>query len=206
MGIARSFEWEDPSLIPISLDLSQIDALPEALKTLQKQIPSLDGLVCNAGIGKFGHLEQFSFEQIRHVMDLNFLAHVYLIKTFLPLMKRQKRGDIIVIGSEAALEGKKQGSIYCASKFALRGFTQALRDECRTDHVRVSLINPGMVSTSFFDDLSFAPGEGRDEHLIAEDIAQAVFLVLEARKGAVFDEINLSSQKKCMVQKGKGRG
>lgn len=204
IGIARSFAWEHPRFTPISLDLSAIDALPEMLKKLQKELPPPDALVCNAGAGRFGKLEQFSFEQIRGLMDLNFLSQAYLIKTFLPEMKKRQEGDIIVIGSEAALAGKRQGSIYCASKFALRGFTQALRDECRSDHVRVCLINPGMVRTNFFDDLPFSPGEDVCEHLLAEDISATIAHVLAARKGAVFDEISLMPQKNRIVPSKKG--
>jgi 3-hydroxy acid dehydrogenase / malonic semialdehyde reductase len=166
------------------------------LNELKSRYSEVVGLICNAGRGQFKHLEEFSFDQIRSLMDLNFLSHVYLTKTFLPSLKRQARSDIIFIGSEAALAGKRQGSIYCASKFALRGFAQALRDECATSSVRICLINPGMVQTPFFQDLSFHPGSEGTQHLVPDDIAEAAYMVLQAREGAVFDEINVSPQKK----------
>lgn len=194
IGIARNIEWQAPNFIPFSLNLSDLQALPQALKKLTKTITHLDALVCNAGIGTFGKLEQFSFEQIRSLLDLNFLSHVFLIKTFLPMLKRQKQGDIIVIGSESALNGKKEGSIYCASKFALRGFTQALREECANDFLRVCLINPGMVQTHFFDNLFFSPGNGHGEHLVPKDVAKIVSHILATREGVVFDEINIACQ------------
>ena len=62
----------------------------------------------------------------------------------------EKHGHIIVLGSEAALRGAKKGSIYAASKFALRGFLQALREEVSSSGIRITLINPGMVRTTFF--------------------------------------------------------
>lgn len=199
VGIARNFQHL-PSMPPhfeaVSLDLSDLHSLPGALKHLKSRFPQVAALICNAGRGQFKHLEEFSFEQIRSLIDLNFLSHVYLTKAFLPLLKQQPRSDIIFIGSEAALAGKRQGSIYCASKFALRGFAQALRDECSTSSVRICLINPGMVQTHFFEDLSFSPGSEKNEHLLPEDIAEAVLLVLKAREGAVFDEINVSPHKK----------
>lgn len=198
VGIARDFKEAEnhPRFEFVSLDLSDLVNLPQALKALTKRYPEIRTLICNAGMGQFKHLEEFSFDQIRAVMDLNFLSHVYLTKAFLPLLKKQPRGDIIFMGSEAALAGKRQGSIYCASKFALRGFAQALRDECATSSVRVCLINPGMVQTSFFQNLTFSPGEESNEHLLPEDIAQAVLSILNAREGMVFDEINLSPHKK----------
>ena len=66
------------------------------------------------------------------------------------VMKKIGKGDVIFIGSEAALNGSRKGTIYCASKFALRGFAQALRDECSKSSIRVTIINPGMVKTGFF--------------------------------------------------------
>lgn len=199
IGIARSFseqEIQDPHFDTVCLDLSDIKALPRALKELAIRYPNISALICNAGRGQFKHLEEFSYEQIRSLVDLNFLSHVYITKAFLPLLKKQKRSDLIFIGSEAALAGKRQGSIYCASKFALRGFVQALRDECAPTPVRICLINPGMVQTSFFQDLNFEPGTESTEHLLPEDIAETVSMVLEAREGAVFDEINVSPHKK----------
>lgn len=178
-----------------------MDKLPFELKKIEKEISRLDTLVCNAGIGKFGKLEQFSYQQIRHLLDLNFLSQVYVIKTFLPLMKRQKQGNIIAIGSEAALAGKKEGSLYCASKSALRSFLQALREECAGDNIRVTLINPGMVKTTFFQDLPFSPGEQSDEYLTEEDIADTLSFILSARLGAVFEEININPQKKRIIRK-----
>ena len=103
-----------------------------------------------------------------------------------------KLADLIFIGSEAALVGSRKGSIYCASKFALRGFSQALRDECAKSSVRVSLINPGMVKTDFFQTLTFKPGEHESQHLLAEDVADAVSYIINARKGIIIDEINLN--------------
>lgn len=199
VGIARNFPsdiQQHPHFETISLDLNNLETLPNALKELTGRYPKISALVCNAGRGQFKHLEEFSYDQIRSLIDLNFLSHVYLTKAFLPLLKKQFCSDIIYIGSEASLSGKRQGSIYCASKFALRGFAQALRDECSTSSIRVCLINPGMVQTSFFDNLSFQPGAENTEHLLPEDIAETVSLVLRARGGVIFDEINVSPHKK----------
>jgi short-subunit dehydrogenase len=98
-------------------------------------------------------------------MNLNFVSQSFLAKEFLPALKRKALADLIFIGSEAALAGSRKGSIYCASKFALRGFSQSLRDECAKSSVRVSLINPGMVKTDFFQSLTFEPGEENSSRL-----------------------------------------
>lgn len=196
VGLSRSeSDIECPNYTHIQIDLGNLKNLSNQLKDLEKTHPDCDAIICNAGMGAFGHLEELSFDKIEEVIHLNFLSHVYLIKIFLPGLKRKKSGNIIGIGSEAALEGKRKGSIYCASKFALRGFMQALREECASDGIGVTLINPGMVNTPFFDPLNFSHGEQQDEFISPEDIAASVFLVTEMRPGTVVDEINLSPQK-----------
>ena len=99
-------------------------------KSLSALISEIDipvkALINNAGIGRMGFLEQLSVKDIRLVMDTNLTSQVIVTKAFLPLLKKQGEGDILFMGSEAALKGARQGSIYCASKFAVRGFSQAL--------------------------------------------------------------------------------
>jgi 3-hydroxy acid dehydrogenase/malonic semialdehyde reductase len=158
-------------------------------------------LINNAGIGRMGFLEQLSVKDIRLVMDTNLTSQVIVTKTFLPLLKKQGEGDILFMGSEAALKGARQGSIYCASKFALRGFSQALREECGKSGVRITLINPGAVRTPFFEKLQFEPGLAAENAIEPEDIASAVSMVLAARSGTVFDEITLSPRNQVWKKK-----
>lgn len=199
LGLAKSFDncsISHNNFQTKEIDLAAIDELPEILGELAKNISEpIRGLVNNAGIGKMAFLEQLSVADMRLVMETNFLSHAIVTKAFLPKLKTQKSlVDIVFTGSEAALEGSRQGSIYCASKFAVRGFAQAIRDECSRSEVRVSLLNPGAVRTPFFDDLHFEPGPASENALEPEDVAAALLTVLNARPGAVIDEINLSPQ------------
>jgi NADP-dependent 3-hydroxy acid dehydrogenase YdfG len=180
------------------LDLADLDNLPAALDSLVADHPDIDGLVACAGAGRFGSLEEFSYRQIRELIELNLTGQIFLVRALLPALKRRKQGDIVLMGSEAALAGGRRGAVYSAAKFALRGFAQALRQECAGAGVRVCIVNPGMVDTAFFDDLGFAPGRQADEHLTADDVAAAVTSAIETRPGAAIDEINLSPQKKVI--------
>ncbi|MFO7603616.1 MAG: SDR family NAD(P)-dependent oxidoreductase [Gammaproteobacteria bacterium] len=176
-------------------DLADLETLPDFLGQLVKDVPHIDALVCNAGRGQFGSLEEFSYEQIRQLMDINFTSHAYMARAIVPVMKRQRSGRIVFMGSESALQGSRLGAIYCAGKFALRGLAQALRDECSRSGIQVGIINPGMVRSDFFHDLSFAPGE-EDTHAIeVDDVARSIRFVIESRQGSVIDEINLSPLK-----------
>ncbi|NKB70922.1 MAG: SDR family NAD(P)-dependent oxidoreductase [Candidatus Latescibacteria bacterium] len=208
VGLARDpsrFPAGHAAFHPCPVDLADLDALPRRLGEIAADHPTVDALICNAGRGLFGHLEQFSYAQIRTALDLNFTSHVLTVRAFLPQLKQRHRGDIVFTGSEAALQGARQGGLYCAAKFALRGLAQALRAECAPAGIRVTLVNPGLVRTPFFDELDFAPGPESDHAIAPEDVAQAVRLALEARPGTVIDEINLSPQKHVLSKKAKGK-
>ena len=201
IGLARDFptELSKQTLFQAEhIDLSELNALPDRLKDLCRRYPTVDGVILNAGRGQFGSLEEFSYEQIAALVGLNFTAQAFITRAFLPLLKRRGGGDLVFIGSEAALWGGRRGAVYSASKAALRGFAQALREECARSGVRVCVINPGMVRTGFFDDLAFQPGPDSTHAITTEDVAAAVLHVLQAPPGTVFDEINLSPLKKVL--------
>ena len=201
IGVARDFgkfPCNDPQFTALALDLSDLDDLPAQLDRLRTAHPVIDGAICSAGRGRFGSLEEFSYAQIRDLLELNLTSQIYLARALLPAMKQRGAGDLIFIGSEAALSGGKRGAVYSAAKFGLRGLAQSLRQECAASGVRVSIINPGMVSTAFFDGLDFRPGDAPENYVLPEDVAQAALLALEARPGTVFDEINLSPGKKVV--------
>ena len=204
-GLARNFPSELTGELSAQaffhaerIDLSDLSALPDTLKSLCQRYPTIDGLILNAGQGQFGSLEEFSYAQIKALIDLNFTAQAFICRAFLPMLKRRGGGDIVFIGSEAALWGGRRGAVYSASKAALRGFAQALREECGRANVRVCVINPGMVRTAFFDELAFQPGPDLTHAIHPETVAAAVVQVLNAPPGTVFDEINLSPLKKVL--------
>ena len=192
------FTQVHPNFSCVTMDFNKTDDIPQQARELEKTFPALDTVVFSAGYGQFGSLEEFSFQQIEKLITVNFTAPAFLTRALLPKLKQKNRSHLIYIGSEAALQGSRKGSIYCASKFALRGFSQALRDECGKTNVRVSLINPGMVQTAFFDKLSFMPGDGNKQSLQAKDIADTVSYILQAGSNVVIDEININPANKVI--------
>jgi len=204
IGVSRSGDagqFENENYENVSLDLANIEALPEQVNRLARQYPDVHSIVFCAGRGQFGCIEEFSYAQIKSLIDLNFLSQAYLAKAFVPQFKKRNSGNLIFIGSESALSGSRMGAIYCASKFAVRGMAQALRDECSRNNVRVTIINPGMVNSAFFDGLDFVPGEDPENYLQPEDVAQAVAYILESREFINLDEINLSPLKYVVRKK-----
>ncbi len=201
IGLARNVptaDFSDPHYHAFSVDLAQLDELPDRLIKVAREFPNISGVICCAGVGRFGSLEEFSYGQIRALVELNLISQIYITRAFLPLMKRQGKGDLIFIGSEAAMTGGRRGAVYSATKFALRGLSQSLRQECAGSGVRVCIINPGMVKTTFFSELEFEPGIAQDNYLLPQDIADTVIHVLFLRQGSVVDEINLSPLKKVI--------
>jgi len=152
-----------------------IDHLADSLSQFT-QPPSV--LVLNAGYGQFGGVEQFSHKQIRRLVDTNLVSTLFLVKHFLPRMKQNGGGDIVLMGSESSLNGAKAGAVYCATKFAIRGLAQSLRADCSTANIRVILVNPGPVESSFFDELNFEPQEGDEFVIPTESVAKAIVSAL----------------------------
>ena len=202
IGMARDFS-KFPNVAThlvghYAIDLADHKALQPQVRILTAAHPDIDAVICNAGYGRFGHLEQFSFQQITRLMDVNFTSHACLVRACLPLMRTKERSNFIFMGSEAALRGTQQGAVYCASKFAMRGFAQALREECAAANIGVTMINPGMVRTPFYDAQDFAPGAAPENYSLPEDVAAMVCSVLDMRPGTALDEISMSPQKRVI--------
>lgn len=184
----------------LQIDFSQLTQIAPKIKQLEKLYPALDGVIFAAGFGQFGSIEQFSLRQIEQLITVNLTSQIFLTRTLIVKLKQKPHSHLIYIGSEAALEGRKNGTIYCASKFALRGFTQALAAECG-NNTHISLINAGMVKSRFFEHLSFQPGDHPSNAILPDDIAETVNYILSANPNIVINEINLNPRNKVIFFK-----
>ena len=117
--------------IPIHLDVSKYNQI--AVKTLDAfhSMGGLDVLINNAGIGELSRLEDIKLNQFENIFATNVFGLTMLTQEVVKFFKTQQRGTIINIGSSASLKGFPSGSVYCASKFALRGLTECWRHELR---------------------------------------------------------------------------
>ena len=204
IGIARNYDksnLENKNYIKYNVDLSVREKLEILLKQILKNHPQINCLISNAGYGDFGPLENFSTLQIDNFIATNLTSHMVITKLLLPHFKRNKIGDIIFIGSEAGLLGAKNGSLYCAAKFGLRGFSQALIKDVANKNIRVSIINPGMVRTPFFENLNFEPGIDEGNAINIQDISSTVAYILNLSRNTIVDEIKLSPSKNAIKMK-----
>jgi NAD(P)-dependent dehydrogenase (short-subunit alcohol dehydrogenase family) len=102
----------------------------------------------NAGVALLGNFEEISLADFRWLMDINFWGVVYGTAYFLPLLKKEKRAHIVNTSSLLGLFGAAGQSAYCASKFAVRGFTESLHHELQHSNVGVTCVHPGFVRTA----------------------------------------------------------
>ncbi len=189
------------NLESVQCDLSDFNQLEKTLTAMLKANPDLAGAILCHGFGDFCSLEELSAARVRRQIDTNLTSSILVSRLAIPVLKKNRRGDLIIIGSESGRTGGKKGAVYCATKFGLRGFVQALRPECASSGVRVAIVNPGMVDTPFFNDLDFSPGEARENAMRADEVAKAVQSIIDMPAGAVIDEINLSPQKTVIRNK-----
>jgi short-subunit dehydrogenase len=111
----------------------------------------LDLLVNNAGIGAIGPFESASEERLRRIMEVNFFAPAELVRAALPMLHRGRTAVICNIGSVLGHRGVPDKSEYCASKFALHGWSDSLRAELHPSGIAVTLVSPSTTSSEFFD-------------------------------------------------------
>ena len=201
IGIARNHDrskLENKNYTTYKCDVSAHQKLEILLKQILKNHPQINCFISNAGFGDFGPLENFSTLQIKNFIATNLTSHIVMTKLLLPHFKRIKIGDIIFIGSEAGLLGAKNGSLYCTAKFGLRGFSEALSKDVANKNIRVSIINPGMIRTDFFENLNFEPGNDEENAINIKDVSSTVAYILDLSRKTIVDEINLSPLKKAI--------
>jgi short-subunit dehydrogenase len=132
----------------LKMDLTDPLSIKTSVKTVVEKEGRIDVLINNAGMHTGGPVETSPVENIRLQMETNFTGMVHLTKEVLPLMRKQGRGTIINFSSIGGLMGLPFQSFYSASKFAIEGFSEALRIEVRKFNIKVVLINPSDFRTN----------------------------------------------------------
>jgi 3-oxoacyl-[acyl-carrier protein] reductase len=160
-------------------NIRDYDQVRTLMQETERLYGGLDILVNNAGIGRFCSVEQMDPQDWRSIIETNLSGMFYCCHEAIPLMKKRGGGYIINIGSLAGKNFFPGGSAYSATKAGLIGFSEAMMQEVRYDHIRVSYIMPGSVETDF------ASSPGRDSppakwKLAAEDVAEAVINLLNS--------------------------
>src|ERR1700733_11981418 len=136
-------------------DLAALEAFPEAVLAQHDRVSLL---VNNAGVALMGSFEQVSMADFAWVMDINFWAPVRLTRAFMYVLKREPAAHIVNISSIFGLIGVPGNVPYCASKFAVRGFTEALRNELVGSPITLTSVHPGGIRTAIADTARLSQG------------------------------------------------
>lgn len=160
----------------------------------QQCIEALDGkvdaLINNAGIGTFQKIEDVTFSDFEQIFNTNVFGLALLSKSIISVMKEQKSGTIINIGSSASVKGFAGGSVYAASKFAVRALTQCWQAELRPFNIRVCQLNPSEVTTAFYNQKRQERAEVHNK-LSAKEIAHSILSILEMEDKGFITELNV---------------
>ena len=168
-----------PSAEPFEVDLTDTEAIERAAA----EIDELDVLVLAAGVMENGSLEEVGDASWRNTMEVNLHAPVTLTRALLPALRRSN-GLIITINSGAGYHGIANNSAYCASKFALRGFTDSLAQE-EAGNVRVTSLHPGRTDTDMLS------GDDGLPKMAATEVAKAARLAVDAGPDAVIEFLRI---------------
>ncbi len=130
------------------VDVSNRERMQEFANEVKAEHGKATYVINNAGVTLLGTVEESSIEDIEWLMGINFWGTVYGVKFFLPILKEQPKAHIVNISSIFGLIAPTGQSAYCASKFAVRGFTESLRHELEDTNVFVSCVHPGGIKTN----------------------------------------------------------
>lgn len=148
---------EDIKILP--LDLTDTEAMNEKTEMAVNMFGKIDVLINNGGISQRAYAVDLTMETIRRIMEVNFFGTVALTKALLPHLIEKKSGHIVVISSVMGKIGTKYRSAYAASKHALHGWFDCLRQEVHEHNLNVTIVCPGYVRTNVTRNALTAEGE-----------------------------------------------
>ena len=179
-----------PGQLNLAADVSQEAEVQRAIAETLAHYGRLDAVIANAGVGSFTELENFTAAEFDRIFATNVRGTFLLAKYAVPHFKAQKSGHFIGIASDVSKRTFAHGTAYGASKYAQDALLGSLRKEVRPHGIKVSVIYPGLVDTSFGGDAPNDPAKATT-HLRPEDVAAAVAYVLHQPPQVVIDELML---------------
>ncbi len=138
----------DVEILASVVDVSKRKHIENHADEVTQKFGRATHLINNAGVGMVGRVEELSIEDIEWMMSINFWGTVYGTKIFLPILRKEKLAHIVNISSVFGLMAPPGQSAYCASKFAVRGFTESLRHELDGSNILISVVHPGGIKTN----------------------------------------------------------
>jgi short-subunit dehydrogenase len=182
----------------IAADVTSPEDRQKMVDAAKKSFGGLDVLINNAGIGATGHLAEASPDRLRKIFEVNVFGLTETTRIFLPILKEGVKPAIVNISSvlgKRALPGRSE---YSASKFAVQGFSEALRAELYKDGIDVLIVNPGLTQTNFSKNMLEQKARFQLDHrrgMTSEQVAEKTLRAIEKGK----NEITLTAGGKLLV-------
>jgi len=195
----------------VTLDAADRPGILRFRDAVLQKFGRVDVVLSNVGIGFFGPFEEVDLEKALRCMEINVIGTAAIFQAFLPSMRDNRRGTLIAVSSLVGQIPFPFESIYSASKFAVEGLVLSLRYEVEPFGLRVALIQPAQVSTSFAAKIHKLPPKGspyrervarfirRDEELIKSaptptEAAAEIVKVIRSKNPRLFNQIDLKSR------------
>jgi NADP-dependent 3-hydroxy acid dehydrogenase YdfG len=175
--------------LPVVADVTREADMERFVAAAVDRFGRLDAIVCNAGFGVYGSADAITSEQMRELLDVNYLGTFYAMRAAMPVFRRQGAGHVIVLSSIVGKRGVPYMGAYAATKFAQVGLAECLRAEVQGSDIHVSVVFPISTETEFFDVMSKASGHatramGPRQH--AGDVADAIARALDRPVAEVY--------------------
>ena len=145
------------------LDVSDRDAIYAFAQEVESAHGGADIVINNAGVAQIARVEDLSYEDFEWVMNIDFWGMVYGTKAFLPQLQKKGGGHIVNVSSIFGLISVPSQAAYNSAKFAIRGFTEALRHEMRGSDIQVSSVHPGGIKTNIVRNARFLQSTQKTE-------------------------------------------
>ncbi|MFF2498936.1 3-ketoacyl-ACP reductase [Peribacillus sp. NPDC058075] len=169
--VTAELEQYDVNVSAATADVADLEAVHQAVEHIKSDLGSIDILINNAGIAKFGGFLDLTPEEWENIIQVNLMGVYNVTRAVLPEMIERKSGDIVNISSTAGQKGAPVTSAYSASKFAVLGLTESLMLEVRKHNIRVTALTPSTVATDLAIESNLISGNPENV-MQSEDLAE----------------------------------
>lgn len=181
-------ELNDSNLFSHEADVSDYAQVEKTMK----EIGDADILINNAGIWLEGSLDDNSPEAISNVIDVNTKGVIYCTKAVLPRFKEKNDGFILNISSTSGLKGRSSQSVYVASKFAVTGFTDSLKEDLQSTNIKVAGFYPGGMNTKLFNKAGYP--KNNSDWMDTDKVADIIIFILKLDDSMILDHVVLNKR------------
>ncbi|MEN5364663.1 oxidoreductase [Brevundimonas intermedia] len=150
-ALIKAFGPDSDTVLSVALDVTDAAAIAAAVEAAMARFGRIDVLVNNAGYGHLGIFEETTAQDARSQFDTNVFGLFEMTRAVLPVMRAQRSGHVFNVSSVGGMVGGASGGIYCASKFAIEGFSESIAQEVGPFGVHVTIVEPGFFRTDFLD-------------------------------------------------------